>query len=76
MLPISDKVLAGADLDAAVKNNSAAQANKKDPSSKVVAQVVDVEPAAVLANGDADLSRTGTRACNPRSFWKANCDAA
>lgn len=51
--------LQGKELDAAVEANSNAQSSKADPKSKVVAQVVEQEPAAELANGDADLSRTG-----------------
>ena len=51
--------LDGKELDAAVEENSDAQYFKDDPDVKVVAQVVEQEPAAELANGDADLSRTG-----------------
>lgn len=51
--------LEGKELDAAVEANSGAQSSKASPKSKVVAQVVEQEPAAELANGDADLSRTG-----------------
>lgn len=54
----SDK-LEGKELDAAVEENSDAQFFKDDPDIKVVSQVVEQEPAAELANGDADLSRTG-----------------
>lgn len=53
--------LEGKELDAAVEANSGAQSSKASPKSKVVAQVVEQEPAAELANGDADLSRTGGR---------------
>lgn len=53
------EALEGEELDAAVRENADAQAYKEDPSFKVVAQVVDQEPAAELANGDADLSTTG-----------------
>lgn len=55
----SQDTLEGEELDAAVRENADAQAYKEDPSFKVVAQVVDQEPAAELANGDADLSTTG-----------------
>lgn len=55
----SAEALEGEELDAAVRENADAQAYKEDPSFKVVAQVVDQEPAAELANGDADLSTTG-----------------
>ena len=55
----SEDTLEGEELDAAVRENADAQAYKEDPSFKVVAQVVDQEPAAELANGDADLSTTG-----------------
>lgn len=60
MLPdkTTDK-LEGKELDAAVEENSDAQFYKDDPDVKVVAQVVEQEPAVELANGDADLSRTG-----------------
>ena len=51
--------LEGKELDAAVEENSDAQFYKDDPDVKVVAQVVEQEPAVELANGDADLSRTG-----------------
>ena len=51
--------LEGKELENAVNQNADAQAYKEDPSTKVVAQVVDQEPAAELANGDADLSTTG-----------------
>ena len=51
--------LQGKELDAAVEANSGAQSSKAKPPTKVVAQVVEQEPAAELANGDADLSRTG-----------------
>lgn len=51
--------LEGKELDAAVEENSDAQFFKDDPDIKVVSQVVEQEPAAELANGDADLSRTG-----------------
>ena len=54
-----DPVLEGSALDAAVNNNADAQAEKFDPDTKVVAQIIDQEPAAELANGDADLSTTG-----------------
>jgi len=60
--PDSEDVLEGDELDAAVRDNADAQAYKEDPSFKVVAQVVDQEPAAELANGDADLSTTGETA--------------
>ena len=53
--------LQGKELDAAVEANSGAQSSKAKPPTKVVAQVVEQEPAAELANGDADLSRTGGR---------------
>ena len=58
------EALEGEELDAAVRENADAQAYKEDPSFKVVAQVVDQEPAAELANGDADLSTTGQHACS------------
>lgn len=54
-----EPVLEGSALDAAVNNNADAQAEKFDPDTKVVAQIIDQEPAAELANGDADLSTTG-----------------
>ena len=58
--PVDDEpVLEGSALDAAVNNNADAQAEKFDPDTKVVAQIIDQEPAAELANGDADLSTTG-----------------
>ena len=57
------EALEGEELDAAVRENADAQAYKEDPSFKVVAQVVDQEPAAELANGDADLSTTGQHEC-------------
>ena len=57
-LLLPDK-LEGKELDAAVEENSDAQFFKDDPDIKVVSQVVEQEPAAELANGDADLSRTG-----------------
>jgi len=59
------EALEGEELDAAVRENADAQAYKEDPSFKVVAQVVDQEPAAELANGDADLSTTGQHECFP-----------
>ena len=62
VLPVTDTSagkLEGKELDEAVKENADAQAYKEDASVKVVAQVVDQEPAAELANGDADLSTTG-----------------
>ena len=58
------EALEGEELDAAVRENADAQAYKEDPSFKVVAQVVDQEPAAELANGDADLSTTGQHDCS------------
>ena len=60
MLPDKgNEALHGNQLDAAVEENSDAQFFKEDPDIKVVAQVVEQEPAAELANGDADLSKTG-----------------
>ena len=59
LLDKTNDKLEGKELDAAVEENSDAQFFKDDPDIKVVAQVVEQEPAAELANGDADLSRTG-----------------
>lgn len=59
LLDVTSDKLEGKELDAAVEENSDAQFFKDDPDIKVVSQVVEQEPAAELANGDADLSRTG-----------------
>lgn len=53
------QVLKGNELERAVAENADAQDYREDPLVPVVAQVVGQEPAAELANGDADLSTTG-----------------
>lgn len=52
-------VLEGTELESAVAENADAQEYREDPVVPVRAQIVSQEPAAELANGDADLSTTG-----------------